>query len=194
MRKLTIDDIWRYTKRMWKWVAFQKEVLKDKRNVCDLKVVWLKENAPEFVGELQEDCFFCDVGEGGCCDCTACPGVVVDPAFTCVGYNNPHHYDSHPGAFYREILRLDAIRTAVPVVVEPPVVEHEWVHGDVFHTSWGSIMIYIELKEKPLVYCIRANHFGYAPPDVAAPNLGIVIEGATFLFNIKDALSDRGIV
>ena len=113
MRELTTDQIWDYTKRMWKWVAFQKVVLKDPRSVTELKHVWLKENEPEFRG-IDLGCFFCEVA-GGCDRCDRCPGRAVDPGFTCRDFGSPHHYNRRPGAFYREILRLDEIRTAKPV-------------------------------------------------------------------------------
>jgi hypothetical protein len=179
MRKLTLDETWDYTKRMWKWIAFQREVLEDGRDVYTLKVAWLKENEPEFV-EMEDKCFFCHVTIG----CGGCPGRVVDSSFNCNTYKSPHHFYDHPGAFYREILRLDAVRTAVPaepvVPVEP---EHEWVHGDVFETkTGGTVMVHLIINgTQPVVYVL----------DYPGPGEGSVdycLKDATFLFNIKDKL------
>ena len=184
MRKLTLNETWDYTKRMWYWVAVRKEVYKDERSVEKLKKVWLGENAPEF-RDITSGCFFCDAQSGACVEC---PGKLVDRTFIC---NNPdYYYRNKPGAFYREILRLDAIRTAAPP-------EHVWEHGDVFKTSWGSVMIYIVLDAKNLVYCILGTHDRleeYSHPSTAAPNTQYCLADATFLFNIKDALTDRGLV
>jgi hypothetical protein len=168
MRKLSIDETWDYTKRMWKWVAFQVEVLKDERSVFTLKKVWLEENEPEFTG-MVSDCFFCQ-NRVGDCD-TTCPGSLVEKGFSCC--NLAHHYEDHPGAFYREILRLDAIRTAVPP-------EHQWEHGDVF--LHGDItMIYLTPYTGPELRSISCECMGCCEPKNYLPE-------ATFLFNIKDKL------
>ena len=177
MRKLTTDEIWDYTKRMWKWVAFQKEVLKDKRGVSVLKKVWLNENAPEFK-RVVAGCFFCQASPT---HCNNCPGMTVDDDFDCCA--EKHNFEHEPGAFYREILRLDAIRTAEPVVVEPPVVEHEWVHGDVFSTCVsGKLWIYfIPCRDKePIV--VELTHGG------GGGTVACQTRDAIYLFNIKDKL------
>ena len=139
MRKLSLDDTWDYTKRMWKRIAFQKEVLKDKRSVTELKRLWIEENATG-ISVVPSACFFCTYsGDGGCSN--SCPASLVEPNFNCCDAN--HHYDHHPGAFYREILRLDAIRTAVPP--EPVVVAQELRHGDYGY--------YLGHKSDPCVVC-----------------------------------------
>ncbi len=184
MRKLTIDEIWDYTKRMWKRIVFQKEVLEDKRSVATLKRVWLKENAPEF-SSIEEGCFFCEEA-GGCNVCDKCPGRAVDIKFTCKGLNSPHHFNYHPGAFYREILRLDEIGTAALVV--PVVVGHEWKVGDVFECYTGEILVYVKDNDEDL-HVLGATEF-FADEYMVDVNAD---ESATFLFNIADALSDRGI-
>jgi len=181
MRKLTLDEIWDCTKRMWKWVAFQKEVLKDERSVDELKKAWLRENAPDCV-TMQSDCFFCQEkyvrteGSGLCS--TQCPGSLVDGPFNCCA--SAHNYEEEPGAFYREILRLDAIRTA-----KPP--KHVWKHGDVFSNHVIGTQICIHLNG--VFRCIDLNGesgtFDVQTRPAAKPK---------FLFNIKDALSDRGLV
>ena len=179
MRKLSLDDTWDYTKRMWKWVAFQKEVLKDERSVDLLKKVWLQENAPEFVG-MVSSCFFCYKHTGVCEE--TCPGWLVDKSFDC--FSDAYDYSNKPAAFYREILRLDAIRTAAPVVPE-----HKWVHGDVFENFIG-FWIYLVRAGKPCVTTINSPHLGGVPEVQLNNRCGDV----QFLFNIEDALSDRGIV
>jgi hypothetical protein len=176
MRKLTLDETWSYTKRMWEWIAFRIDTMLDGRSVEELKKVWLKENAPEFVNKLEADCFFCQ--ETGDCSCTKCPGRLVAPEFDCQGSNNPYHYHAHPGAFCREILRLDAIRTAEPVVPVKP--EHEWVHGDVFKNSAGR-QVYCLHEGKPIIVNFDIACGGFGTPLVQ-------LEEAEFLFNIIDKL------
>ena len=179
MRELTIDETWDYTKRMWKWVASQK-VCEDVRDTTMLKKAWLADNEPEFV-DLADDCFFCDVGKSDCCDCTECPGVAVDPEFTCKGFGNPHNHYKHPAAFYREILRLDAIRTAVPP--EPVVVKHEWVHGDVFSNHVWPLQMYVELFDGPAIISLEYTGHKATPDSQLRPDAE-----PKFLFNIKDKL------
>lgn len=178
MRKLSTNETWDYTKRMWKWIAFRKDTMLDTRSVLELKRVWLRENAPEFVG-IEKDCFFCEEA-GGCSQCHKCPGRAVDSGFNCQGHDNPHQYQNHPGAFCREILRLDEIRTAKPVVVE-----HVWKHGDVFETkTGGTVMVHLILHNGPVVYVL----------DYSGPGEGTVsycLKDATFLFNIKTVIKDK---
>jgi hypothetical protein len=176
LKKLTIDETWDYTKRMWKWIAFQK-FCGDERDVIILKKVWLEENALEFV-DIAESCFFCEATIG----CSTCPGKLVDDDFYCMGGNNPYQYYYHPGAFYREILRLDAIRTAKPVV--PVKSEHEWVHGDVFRNVAG-IQIYLEPYPKPIVVNLGHTNSG-GTPEVQLPG-----DDTVFLFNIRDIIKDK---
>jgi hypothetical protein len=183
MRKLTIDETWDYTKRMWKWIAFQK-FCGDERSVEKLKEVWLEENKPEFVGQLWENCFFCAEkrvrhGFGDCHE--QCPASLVEKGFGCC--TATYNFKSKPGAFYREILRLDAIRTAVPVVVVPP--EHVWKHGDVYDAG-HSIGMYIESSNHGDII-VNLEH----PNRCGTP--AVQLKGSKFLFNIKDALSDRGL-
>ncbi len=185
MRKLTSDETWDYTKRMWKWVAFQVNVLKDKRGVEELKGVWLRENEPEFI-HMVSTCFFCEKrnGEGSCK--TTCPGSLVEEGFDCcdLAYN----YEEDPGAFYREILRLDAIRVAVPP--EPVVVKHEWMHGDVFKYSSGAIMMVVILRDSQKAYCLRPERYcaaeKYHPGE--AGDDSYLHKDVEFLFNIKGKL------
>lgn len=123
MRKLSLDNTWDYTKQMWKWIAFQKEVMEIEGTVSELKEAWLEENAPEFLG-MTSNCFFCYSHDSSCEE--TCPGSLVAGSWSCC--DSTHNYYAKPGAFYREILRLDAIRTAEPVVVEPT-----FEVGDVFY-------------------------------------------------------------
>lgn len=184
MRKLSIDETWDYTKRMWKWVAFQVEVLKDERGVHKLKRIWIEENASEFV-DMLASCFFCE-NQKNCGGCNEnCPGKLVELDFNCC--NTAHNYSSRPGAFYREILRLDAIRTAV--TPEPVVVEHKWVHGDVFSNHVFSAQMYVELFDGPMIINLEQIGHGGTPGYQLRPNAE-----PEFLFNIADALSDRGIL
>lgn len=180
MRKLSLDDTWDYTKLMWKWIAFRKEVLKDERSVYELKKAWLKENTPEY-SHIQDKCFFCEASTLGC---TGCPGRAVDPKFNCNTLNSSYHFYDRPGAFYREILRLDAIRTAKPVEpVVPTVPEHKWVHGDVFSNHVFPAQMCAEREHKLIcVNLLNSNSGGdleFQTRPAAEPK---------FLFNIKDKL------
>ena len=176
MRNLSLDETWDYTKRIWKWVAFQKEVLKDERDVEALKQIWLEENAPEFVG-ITVSCFFCEsqIDSGSCSD--NCPGKLVDTEFTC--YNPAYNYRDHPGAFYREILRLDAIRTAVPVMVKP-----EWVHGDVFKNGSGHMMYLNPMNGRGSMEWLDTRM-------VASCSIEMYRKDCTFLFNINTVIKDK---
>lgn len=182
MRKLTIDEIWGYTKRMWKDIAFWKEVLEDKRPVEALKGVWLEENAPEFVNKLEDNCFFCDARTWRCS--STCPGSLVEPNWSCC--YSPHNYKKKPAAFYREILRLDAIRTAAPP-------EHEWVHGDVFEFDalfdYGT-MVYLSIigdeGEEDVVRYVDRMCNPYS-------ELKYYLDSATFLFNINTTIEERDV-
>lgn len=175
MRALTINETWDYTKRMWMWIAFQKEVLQDERSVADLKRIWLRENEPEFVDVAGGGCFFCEAA--GACD--DCPGRLVDDDFFC---GHPSYgWDEHPGAFYREILRLDEIRTAEPS-------EHVWKHGDVFTNCIGHMWIYLEPAGTPRVLSLDAP--GGDRDCGSDPDIQTTLCNPVFLFNIKDKLSD----
>jgi hypothetical protein len=174
MRKLTIDETWDYTKRMWKWVAFRIDTMLDERSVVQLKEVWLKENAPEFTG-MTSDCFFCQNREG-CCG-TTCPGALVESGFSCC--DPDHNYEDKPGAFYRKILRLDAIRTAAPP-------EHEWMRGDVLKCYDGTVVVCIQEKGEQ----IRVFGVNEREPNEYSADINLDHE-ATFLFNIRDIIKDK---
>ena len=179
MRKLSLDEVWDYTKRMWAWIAFQKEVKENEQSVEKLKGMWLIQNAPEFI-HMASRCFFCEACKGSSCD-TGCPGSLVGGRFCCC--DPAHNYQDKPGAFYREILRLDKIRTAKLVVPA-----HVWKHGDVFRNNVDVIMVYIQtiLGDAEHVFCVSGNCAGHSNADYVHAQL----ENATFLFNIKNALSD----
>lgn len=175
MRKLSIDETWDYTKRMWYWIAIRKEVCGDGRDVQTLKAAWLEENASEFV-HMEAQCFFCEAHQNSCNK--TCPASLVkgQGPFDCC--NTAHHYEDEPGAFYREILRLDAIRTAEPVVVE-----HEWKEGDVFRCYTGEILVYVKDNNRdPHVFGVTKSFTDECLVDVN------IDESAAFLFNIEDKL------
>jgi len=68
--------------------------------------------------------------------------------------------------------------------------KHVWVHGDVFKYSSGAVMIYIQLKNESVAYCLRSsihqlkkNYY----PDRAGDQ-SYLFEEVEHLFNIKDKL------
>ena len=65
--------------------------------------------------------------------------------------------------------------------------EHKWVHGDIFHNCVGT-QIYLEPYNGPIVVSLSHKKSG-GTPDVQLKG-----DDVKFLFNIKDALSDRGII
>ena len=175
-RKLSIDETWNYIKQMWADIAFKKEVLKDERSITQLKRAWLKENEPGFVG-MTSNCFFCEAQDG---NCAKCPGKAVDRKFSCM--NAGYEFQNKPGAFYREILRLDEIRTA-----KPP--EHVWKHGDVFEDrdAWF-VCLAFAVGEKLRIFCLdELPIHNSVHPDY----LESCPDKTTFFFNIKDIINEK---
>ena len=67
---------------------------------------------------------------------------------------------------------------------DPPL--HVWVHGDVFKNPVvPEPQIYLEHVDGPMVCVLEEANRGGTP--------SVQLFNATFLFNIKDALSDRGL-
>lgn len=62
---------------------------------------------------------------------------------------------------------------------------HKWVHGDVFANVVSDRWIYLCPESVPIVVDMNRAGGGGTPE--------CQLEGATFLFNIKDALSYRGL-
>lgn len=71
-------------------------------------------------------------------------------------------------------------------LVPPPKPAHVWVHGDVFENHVDVTMIYLVIDKEPQLFCLTGACIGH--------NVNTYLKDATFLFNIKDALSDRGIL
>lgn len=102
MKKRTLNQTWILCLRMWRWIA--KPENKGK-NIHTLKARWLHDNG--FVNVIRADCFFCDYNKVDS-ECGSCPGGLVDPDFNCC--NDDYKYTGEPGAFYKELLRLNRIR------------------------------------------------------------------------------------
>ncbi len=66
--------------------------------------------------------------------------------------------------------------------------EHKWVHGDVFSNHVYPSQMYVELLDGPMIVNLEQIGQGGTPGCQLRPNAE-----PKFLFNIKDALSDRGI-
>jgi len=66
---------------------------------------------------------------------------------------------------------------------QPPKPEHVWEHGDVFRRESGTVMVYLVIADVgPVVYLLT-----YAGPGKGM--LDICLADATFICNIKDAVS-----
>ena len=74
-----------------------------KKDIIYLKIQWLHENGFRD-GGVSANCFFCNYQS----TCTQCPGRLVDPHFDC--HAKEYYYGEKPGAFYKELLRLNRIR------------------------------------------------------------------------------------
>lgn len=110
MKKRTLNQTWVLCLRMWRWIAKEWDKEKD---VGELKLQWLQEHG--FLSDLFEgiynSCFFCEYNKGiKQLACQNCPGVLVNPLFTCG--NDAYNYETNPPAFYKELLRLNRIRKA----------------------------------------------------------------------------------
>ena len=105
MKKLSLEQTWRYCLKMWKWIAL-KYIENPQRDVHDLKVQWSKENGLESPRESY--CLFCQYAADHENVCGHCPGCLVDPDFSC--FNTEYDWEGKPLAFYQELLRLNQIR------------------------------------------------------------------------------------
>ena len=63
MKKLSLNNTWKYCMRMWRWIADRIKA-GDKRSVEDLKKAWLQNHDIRYI---ENDCFFCDYDNSGCC-------------------------------------------------------------------------------------------------------------------------------
>ena len=106
MKKRTLNQTWTLCLRMWRWIA--KEWPTTLKSISTLKSRWLSKNG--FGGEnIDHNCFFCDYN-GNRIECRSCPGKLVNRRFGCA--NDAYYYLKKPGAFYKELLRLNRIRKA----------------------------------------------------------------------------------
>ena len=102
---MNLNEIWINCIAMWTWIV---EQIKNgsKLSIDKLKEIWLKEHGFK---DIIDDCFFCGYdfdNDNG--DCFKCPGVLVDPEFSCLDTN--YHYRHHPADFLKRITELNKIR------------------------------------------------------------------------------------
>lgn len=96
---MTLKESWDNCIEMWEWIVSQ--LLDDwvyrpgDYRISDLKKQWATEHGGT-------SCYFCEyAGNDGC---PGCPGMLVDPKFSCVGYE--YDYRSNPREFLAKIKEL----------------------------------------------------------------------------------------
>lgn len=109
---MTLDEAWEKTMRMWRWIVDQPA----DRDVCQLKVWWIKENDPGFDGD--DCCYFCKYAQDQCegeyasagspTICKFCPGRLISPKFDCQA--QAYHYYYKPKKFLAKLEELNAKR------------------------------------------------------------------------------------
>ena len=112
MKRLTINGTWENCLAMWKWISRQclgKGVDWCTENVNLLKKRWLFENGFT-VGDMENNCFFCEYDTIRRDSCQDCPIKRIEKAFHCV--DSARNYETHPRKFYAELRRLNKIRLA----------------------------------------------------------------------------------
>ena len=110
-KKLTLDRAWEMCVEMWDWIAGMIKREPELENSIDfLKIVYIALNFPDMVGELHNNCPFCQYGlesmtfEKTCCD--SCPGRLVSKRFACM--DSSYQYDKFPKKFHKKLLSLYA--------------------------------------------------------------------------------------
>jgi hypothetical protein len=101
--------------------------------------------------------------------------------------DNNHNYLHSDGVVYPcgEYWPTREQAQAVLDKFQPAPPPHVWTHGDVFENSAGVFIYFEPYGGKVTINVLRSK--GSGTPNIQLP-------GSTFLFNIKDALSDRGLV
>ncbi len=108
MKKLTLNETWKLCLKMWKWIAAESKKLPGSSTPA-LKIQWVCMNGFS-VDEICGNCFFCEYDDELNRTCEFCPGKKVDRSFDCC--NSNYNYSSKPAAFYKELCRLNKIRSA----------------------------------------------------------------------------------
>jgi hypothetical protein len=109
MKKLNLEDTWKYCMRMWRWIA-DRIGAGDKRTIVDLKDAWIEKHNVEY---LVNNCFFCQYNfrpiiRDNCDNCDNCPARKINKGFHCgnVGYA----WHSKPIKFYNQLRKLNKLR------------------------------------------------------------------------------------
>ena len=105
MKKLNLDDTWKYCMRMWRWIA-ERVKAGDERNVEQLKDAWLKKEGFG-IDEIEADCFFCERDKRNI-TCRCCPPALIDKEFRCE--NTDYHFRDEPIKFYKQLRKLNRLR------------------------------------------------------------------------------------
>lgn len=113
MKKLTLEQTWKYCLQMWKWIAEQRKG-NPTQNIVFLKWEWLKKHA---YYSVMNDCFFCEYNSRHKTKdtkprkgCPRCPAFLVDSRFNCM--DTPYDYAKHPIEFYQKLVKLNKKRKA----------------------------------------------------------------------------------
>ena len=109
-KRYTVDETWELCLKMWKWISRQCKGRSEgwcRKNVDLLKRQWLVTNGFT-VGDIENDCFFCEYATSGLDSCRSCPTKAIERNSHCM--NSENHFEIIPRKFYAELRRLNKIR------------------------------------------------------------------------------------
>ena len=103
MKRLNLDDTWKYCLRMWRWIAEQRKI-DNFLSVSTLKRIWLSDNG---FSNVESNCFFCERNKRNI-SCRCCPAALVEERFYCM--NDDYHFSHKPIHFYKRLRKLNRLR------------------------------------------------------------------------------------
>ncbi len=111
MKKLTLDETWRFCMSLWRWVAKEVRIRGWELGLVEeLKEEWLDKKGFPF-GEVDSNCFFCAYKKNrGYSDCRLCPGRKIDKDFDC--FHIDYDFAEEPIKFYNNLVSLNRKRLA----------------------------------------------------------------------------------
>ena len=104
--KLTLDEAWEKSLKMWKWIAEQEGV--NPSNVLEFKEKYIIKNEGAVISANCYFCFYNHQEASGMGLCRQCPAVLVDAAFNC--HRADYCHANKPVAFYNKLVELNDIR------------------------------------------------------------------------------------
>ena len=108
VKSLTLNQTWSRCIAMWRWIVEQLKI-RPEASVDSLKREWLRVHDP--VRDLSGNCYFCAwvcAHKNEDNTCVNCPGVQIDPQFSCE--STAYHYIYNPAAFLRKLEQLNKKR------------------------------------------------------------------------------------